>query len=245
MESVIRLGGGGCECGVKADGSCKPCSNPDNQCGYSPVDCTNPPGINYNSYTEAIHWKKANCPIGNAQVWDRRCYNSGAEQICDDWLRTYNCCPSGTQSTCVSTLIGTYVNTQEGSIPGCSAGDTVKTTWVVSSRNTNVWRCENEGTPEEHCGWTDVTLTTYSTRCNNYEPVCSCVSTCTSTAPTNMSVTPGASPTAVTLSWRSGTGGTSQVIYVGTNQTSVNNNCSTGGCIISGSTVSPFLANTN
>ncbi|NUQ57814.1 MAG: fibronectin type III domain-containing protein [Anaerolineales bacterium] len=58
-------------------------------------------------------------------------------------------------------------------------------------------------------------------------------------------MTQGASGTAATLSWRSGTGGTSQVVYVGSNQNSVNNDCAYGGCIISDVALSPFYANYN
>lgn len=83
------------------------------------------------------------------------------------------------------------------------------------------------------------------TTCERINRVCTCNQTCTSTAPTNLSVTQGASGTAATLSWRSGTGGTSQVVYVGSNQNSVNNDCAYGGCIISDVALSPFYANYN
>lgn len=84
-----------------------------------------------------------------------------------------------------------------------------------------------------------------TTVCRKRTYVCTCSQTCISTAPTNLSVTQGESATAVMFTWRSGTGGTSQIIYVGTNQNSVNNDCAYGGCIISGAVLSPFYANSN
>jgi hypothetical protein len=104
--------------------------------------------------------------------------------------------------------------------------------------------CENEdgcGARCQHGSWAKNDIIT----CTSKTTTWSCVDACASTAPTNLSVTQGASATAATLSWRSGTGGAYQVIYVGSDQNSVNNDCAYGGCVITGAQLAPFYPNSN
>lgn len=82
------------------------------------------------------------------------------------------------------------------------------------------------------------------TTCERINRVCTCNQTCTSTAPTNLSVTQGASNGSATIAWRSGTNGASQRVYVGTTQAAVDSGCTTGTCIVNAS-ITPLSANIN
>lgn len=187
-----NVGSGACECGEKADGSCKPCNN--NRCD----------GVNL--------WPVTNCPQGTTRsnnVLSSVCYTNG--QV--------SCYPPGTAQ-----LAG-----------GCCSTRTIRGTcsdWYSCPTPNNPNKMCRDCTPDETV-CTGTTVTTYQ-----------CVSICSGTAPTNLSVTAGASATSANLSWTSGSGGSSQRIYVSTSQSSVNNNCVDGQCIVN-AVMSPVTANTH
>lgn len=67
----------------------------------------------------------------------------------------------------------------------------------------------------------------YIITCEAYTQSCACVSSCSATAPTGVSVGAGPTPgTTAQVTWTPGSGGSSQRLYVGTNQAAVN-----GGCV--------------
>lgn len=160
----------------------------------------------------------------------------------------------GTTRTCSRTRLGTYTRTtNDGNIRSCNFSNYQlddDDRWISTTpkRCYQEWQevieCDEEG---DRCRKRRrlVTVCEYTVTCERMATVCTCSQSCNSTAPTNLNVVQGASATAATLSWRSGTGGTSQIIYVGTNENSVNNNCASGGCIISGAQLTPFYANSN
>ncbi|MEN9564162.1 MAG: hypothetical protein RIR73_2406 [Chloroflexota bacterium] len=239
-------------CHAIGGGSDTPVRNPPD-CAWNPIDCP-ADRIKWDTYTDSVAGRIAGCPLGTAQRFIGSCQHDNGlgsndpEYICfSRAVRTYACCAEGTTASCP---IVNRNSTYQANNPEDGYDTFARTTQVVTSQRWGQtgWYCvrEEDGVCLESAGvygW----IYTYGTTnvYNDFDIVCTCASSCTSTAPTNLSVTQGASATAAMLSWRSGTGGTSQSIYVGTNQTSVNNNCASGGCIISGATVSPFLANTN
>lgn len=246
------VGGGGCECGTNSSGGCKSCPSGEPNCWNGSVDCqpggTLAPGQPVETFNSNNAWGQRMCGnIGSAQR-----ITGCARTVCDPedendcWcsnniVTTYRCCGAGTTEQCNTTYGSNYTVYNVSCFSSSSACGNNQL--ISIQRGAGTTRCyrdwdEDNNEPGDWIYYDNVV-------CRPMTTTCSCVSVCNSTAPTNLTVVQGSSATSATLSWRSGTGGTSQVIYVGTNQTSVNNNCLSGGCIISGASVTPFTANTN
>lgn len=220
------------------------------ECTWDKVDCP-ADRIRVDQYTDSLTGPLAGCPIGTAQHTLGDCGTipnpeDPENPICvRDDVRTYTCCPVGTTAQCANTLVGTYTAVNlEANRYSCSAGDVYVASWYAYQVTVPFYNCETDDQGEEYCHHDSRIDTYYYTLCNNYETVCSCATICNSTAPTNLVVTQGASASTATMSWRSGTGGASQRIYVGTSQAAVDSGCTTGTCIVNAS-VTPFSANTN
>ena len=183
------------------------------ECTWDAVDCP-PDRIRVDSYTDSPTGPLANCPIGSAQTYIGDCGTIPNPEDPDnpicvrDDVRTYACCPVGSVAQCANTSIGTYVNTSTSI--ACSAGDTYITHWVAYIEPRWERSCQTiddgDNGSYETCGWGYVNYTYYSTRCNNYEIVCSCASVCTVTAPSTPILLsppngPSVSTNLVNLNW--------------------------------------------
>lgn len=255
--------GDGCECGTKADGSCNPCGGGGGgaygypTCGGSQVlKCGNDPvlylgggGGNTNDVNLASCAYRGTCGDSYfpSVFTETGCDGKETKGQCQT---NCGCCEAGDNYT-KSTVTGSNYTREVScflSIPSLYCNDW-DDTFVSRSYGTGAGNCYCNCENEDGCGanctrggnWVKNDMITCASKTTTW----SCVDACASTAPTNLSVAQGASATAATLSWTSGTGGSYQVIYVGSDQNSVNNDCAYGGCVITGAQLAPFYPNSN
>ena len=142
----------------------------------------------------------------------------------------YTCCPVGTEASCYlgdPTYSYAYLNrTEEMGAPALSSFNALCSPGTpISMELYTTYKCDRTGAPK----W-DGNKTCYTYRATCRYPgvtLCDCVPACTATAPTGVSVTPGASNGAVTVSWTPGSGGSKQQLFVDQSQTEVNAGCPT------------------
>lgn len=113
---------------------------------------------------------------------------------------------------------GLYTTAYQSNID-CSPGD-VQTAWYYDGYYdicVPSW--------DEHCD--DQRITLFHVQCRQY----TCQSACSATAPTGLTITNGPNPgTTAQVNWTPGTGGTTQLIRVGTDLPSVQAGCSPQAC---------------
>lgn len=228
---------GTCECGVKADGTCKACTgggtcNADyiRNCAGSRTDQI--------SGSECVRIRSA-CKDGNTiAVGSAQSVGS----CCEEWevdgeltcrsltVYTYTCCPVGTTSSCYQgdpTYSYVYLNrTEDMGAPALSSFNAQCSPGTpISMELYTTYKCDRTGAPK----W-DGTKTCYTYRAQCRYPgvtLCDCVPTCTAGAPTNLSIVQGASATSANVSWNLGSGGVSQRLYVDQSQSEVEAGCPT------------------
>ncbi len=139
-------------------------------------------------------------------------------------------CPPGTIRG--STVVSTVEEWMQcfPPIPGTAQISGACSDWYTPPRVCGPWyNCPTPSNPGKMCrdctddpGW-----------CRRYfVDTYNCVSTCSATAPTNITFTP-ISLTSARLNWTPGTGGTTQYVYLGTNRADVEANCASGTCAVS------------
>ncbi len=158
------------------------------------------------------------------------CDGSEIKGICQG---NCGCCAPGSTYTPAQTQGAIYTRDLGCNSPsqfGCSDWDDIFISRTPRGGSSNCFcDCPDE---EKGCGrncdqrggnWIKNDLAT----CRTVTTTWSCVSNCTSTSPTGLSITQGASATTANLAWTIGSGGASQRLYVDQSQTEVTNGCPT------------------
>lgn len=123
--------------------------------------------------------------------------------------------------------------------------------WNTPPRECSDWYCGNDRGPRGNtCGFRANGEERCCRDCTQEPPWCvqynyetyNCVSTCSATAPTNLTITP-LSLTSSRANWTPGTGGVSQSIYIGSNKTDVEANCASGSCAVAVTTLGATQSN--
>lgn len=214
-----------CEAGFYAcNNGCCPIGGGGGQCGdtYPCGTPSNPDKICYISCggggAAACRSGKTDCPAGTVinlnQVISQSCEVVNSERQCGG--------------------IGSAQRT-DGSQGACCR-------WVQPPRECGDWYpCGTRNNPDKMCrDCTEEPAYCANARLTTY----GCVSTCNATAPTNVSVTQGSSPTVANLSWTSGINGVSQRLWVDEDLSEVNAGCPTPNDCVVNTSITPFTANT-
>ncbi len=229
--SCHAVGSGGCSCGERGDGSCKPCGGDAASC-YGTINCA-ANAIDPNSagvyYLGESRYSLSCPPLGNAQSVDWSCI----DDLCAWRMTIHACCASGSEVACHEETGGTYTVLRDNTNYWACGEE--RDIYVSTNTNTGIVRfgpyrdCNEDG-----CYWN--TNYWWVTTCIDVYDSCACAPVCHSTAPSSLAVVQGASATTANVSWSVGTGGSSQRIYVDQSQTEVNNGCTTAGaCEVRGS----------
>ncbi len=223
-------------------------------CTGTPAGCSDNPTCNLTGDCES----EVSCGPGY-YACNRVCCDVGGGEACECGVRADGKCRS----------CGGGENSCEWSQVNCGPNQVVDKSNVISSICARISYCPGPGTAQaiagccqERGGRTTCGDWYYCPTRNNPSKMCrdceteetycvantivtyGCRSVCNSTAPSNLTVTQGASASTANVAWRSGTGGVSQRIYVGTSQAAVNSGCKSGTCIVN-AVMTPFSANTN
>jgi hypothetical protein len=164
------------------------------------------------------------CCSGYHEATNETPYNS-----CDNPLiYTYACCPAGSTESC-HMVEGPEVTRELGysgdpSIQGCYGQGEYNKSWYHNGncRDIIIRRGQEDEEQIYVCDWNVV--------CGTQIQSCTCISSCTQTAPTGLSIVAGPTVgTTARASWTLGTGGEAQFIWVDEDQAEVNAGCPTAG----------------
>ncbi len=197
-------GGGGeqCECGVNAQGNCKPCGG--FQCP-TPVNCSPAERVMTYDITNIDEDWNPRCPVGTSQSYQCTDYGTDEDgnEVCTDGRAiTYGCCPTGTQYQCQVVDTGNnYTIYNSCRNPTRCSEDIDVYLYHYEAPNTVANRCYS-GENESGFYW----VYNVYTVCRDYQRVCNCVATCNAQAPSTPILTSpvdGASlsTTPVSLNW--------------------------------------------
>ncbi len=222
-------GGSGNCCAIGSGGGGGGGNEP--SCNYAYIiNC--PPGYtrgnNVISTTEVSIQNLRNCnnAVGSAQTlgscssWTYDT-DQGFDVCWAYYVNNYQCytgCGTGSTLQCVNVPENYTYNSTTAS-PGCPSGHTAVSGITYGA-------CYLTTNDKGH--WVNVCPT--SITCQRYVESCSCVSACTQTAPTGLSIVAGPTVgTTATVAWTLGTGGEAQYIWIDEDQTEVSAGCPTSG----------------
>lgn len=222
--SCYENGTEGCECGVKADGSCKACGggscNSDYLVSCSGTKTSEVAGTTCVAIVPACKDSSGQVSVGSAQSLGGCCNektNQDGDVFCAGIsVNTYTCCGDGTVPSC-----GNVTSTYQGyGCPtyGSPCGSNTFLSWAGSTGTRCAWDTNEDGSPNRN----NPIYYAYA-NCEKTEWKCSCVAACSApTAPTLASPADGAQLPSTTagLQWNATTFSSgctgSYKVYVGT-----------------------------
>jgi hypothetical protein len=229
--------GGYCDSGECRSTEDRPdchCSDSD---GYLPKQCSSGTQLVCGSPAMPYTWDYCDQTHGScdALYWPSKFTGGGACASPQGNLGTCQdncgCCSIGDTYVCTQTHPGSYFYVNVGwngnpTDPGYCAPAT-RGSWSSYYQNSNCREVRiDHGGGEIEFEW----RCDYTVVCETYTQSCSCVSSCTQTAPSNLSIVAGPTVgTTASVSWALGTGGAAQYFWVDEDLAEVNAGCPTTG----------------